>query len=186
MIRTARLAVALVAVWLAACTTIAPLGPGNGGETLSGRLALRIDASGNEPARALSAAFELRGDATQGALSLSTPLGSMLAQARWSAGEVVLSTPQGSRSYPDLSALTADAFGESVPVEAWFDWLRGRPWPAVASTPVASTGAGTTDTGGFEQLGWAVDLARLDAGAVSAIRRVPLPAVTVRIQLDKP
>jgi outer membrane lipoprotein LolB len=173
-----RLAAFATAFFLAACATVAPLGPNNGVDVLAGRLALRVDPSGNEPARAFSAAFELRGDARSGALGLSTPLGSMLAQARWSPGDVALTTPQGSRSYADLDGLTRDVLGESVPVEAWFDWLRGRPWGAAPST--TATGAI-----GFEQLGWQVDLARLEAGAVSATRRSPLPVVTVRIQLDR-
>ncbi len=174
-----RLAAGAAAFLLAGCATVAPLGPGNGAEALSGRLAVRVDAIGNEPARALSAAFELRGDARDGALALSTPLGSMLAQARWMPGDVVLTTPQGARRFADLDGLTREVLGESVPVEAWFDWLRGRPWPAAPSTAAA----GST---GFEQLGWQVDLARLGAGAVSATRRALQPVVTVRIQLDRP
>ncbi len=174
-----RLGIAATAFLLAACTTVTPLEPSLGVQALTGRLALKVEAQGQEPARAFSAAFELRGNPSQGALSLSTPLGSMLAQARWAAGEVVLTTPQGTRRYSDLSGLTADVLGESVPVEAWFDWLRGHPWAAAPSTP--SAGAA-----GFEQLGWQVDLARLDAGFVAASRRTPSPPVTVRIQLDQP
>jgi hypothetical protein len=77
----------------------------------------------------------------------------MLAQARWQPGSVVLVTPQGSRRFADLDALTREVLGESVPIEAWFDWLHGRPWPGAASTPQT---AGT----GFRQLGWTVDLSR--------------------------
>jgi outer membrane lipoprotein LolB len=136
----------------------------------------RVDALGSEPARSFSAAFDLRGDSRDGALGLSTPLGSMLAQARWSPSEVSLRTPQGARRFADLDSLTREVLGESVPVEAWFDWLRGRPWPAAPSTPRSA--------GGFEQLGWAVDVARLGDGRVVALREQPLPQVTVRIQLE--
>lgn len=173
-----RIAFAAAALAATGCATIAPLAPSNGAEALSGRMVLRVEASGAEPAHALTAAFDLRGDARTGALALSTPLGSMLAQARWSAAEVVLATPQGSRRFADLDGLTHEVLGESVPVEAWFDWLHGRPWPAAPSTTVP-TGSG------FEQLGWQVDLARVDAGAVVATRRTPGPVVTVRIQLDR-
>ena len=165
------------AIVVAGCASVAPLGPSTGSESISGRLALRVEAAGSEPARAFSAAFDLRGDAQSGALGLSTPLGGMLAQARWQHGEVVLMTPQGTRRFADLDALTREVLGESVPIEAWFDWLRGRPWRATASAP-------TTNSAGFEQLGWSVDLARFADGAVSATRLRPLPAVTVRIQLD--
>jgi outer membrane lipoprotein LolB len=179
MKRLAALAAAFVVGVLAnGCATVAPLGPAALGESLSGRLALKVEAIGSEPARAFSSSFDLRGDSQSGALGLSTPLGSMLAQARWSPGEVVLMTPQGTRRFADLDALTRETFGESVPVEAWFDWLRGRPWPAAPSTAAANVAA-------FEQLGWSVDLARFGEGAVSATRRLPEPAVTVRIQLDR-
>ncbi|MEO8925119.1 MAG: lipoprotein insertase outer membrane protein LolB [Caldimonas sp.] len=178
MKRRAALAVALAVTWLASgCASVAPLGPAAAGESLSGRLVIKVDALGSEPARAFSSTFDLRGDPQNGALGLSTPLGSMLAQARWAPGEVVLMTPQGTRRFADLDGLTRDVLGESVPVEAWFDWLRGRPWPAAPSTVVAGDS-------GFEQLGWSVDLARFAQGAVSATRQLQ-PTVTVRIQLDR-
>jgi len=168
----------VVALFISGCASVAPLAPAGAGESLSGRLALRVDANGMDPARAFSAAFDLRGSAQTGALALSTPLGSMLAQARWTPGEVVLITPQGTRRFADLDTLTREALGESVPIEAWFDWLRGRPWADAPSLPAAN---GT----GFEQLGWSVDLARFADGAVLATRAAPAPAVTVRIQLDR-
>jgi outer membrane lipoprotein LolB len=176
--RTACGAALVVALLASGCASVAPLAPAATGESLSGRLALRVDADGMTPARAFSAAFDLRGSARAGALGLSTPLGSMLAQARWTTGEVVLMTPQGTRRFADLEALTREALGESVPIEAWFDWLRGRPWADAPSRPAVS-GAG------FEQLGWSVDLARFSDGAILATRAAPAPAVTVRIQLDR-
>lgn len=164
------------ALVVAACTTVPPA-PSVGGEALSGRLALRVEASGNDAPRAFSAAFDLRGDSRAGTLGLATPLGSMLAEARWSPGEVVLITPQETRRFADLQALTREALGESVPIEAWFDWLRGRPWPGAPSET-----SGTTP--GFVQLGWQVDLANFAQGSVAATREWPAPAVTVRIRLD--
>jgi outer membrane lipoprotein LolB len=179
MKRRVAIAAALAGAMLASgCATVEPLGPAAAGESISGRLAIKVDAVGAEPAHAFSSAFDLRGDPRSGALALSTPLGSMLAQAHWAPGEVVLTTPQGTRRFADLDALTRDVLGESVPVEAWFDWLRGRPWPAAAST--------AANDGGFEQLGWSVDLARFADGAVSASRKPPRSRVTVRIQLDRP
>jgi outer membrane lipoprotein LolB len=174
----ARVAAPAAAVLLAAgCASVAL--PPIAGDTLSGRLALRVEAYGSEAPRAFSAAFDLRGDARVGALGLSTPLGSMLAEARWSPSEVVLTTPQGRRSFQSLDALTREALGESVPIEAWFDWLRGRPWPGAPSA------ASTTLPNGFEQLGWSVDLAAFGAGTVAATRAAPAPVVTVRIRLDR-
>ena len=104
----------------------------------------------------------------------------MLAEARWSPGEVVLVTPQGTRRFADLDALTREVLGESVPIEAWFDWLRGRPWPGAPSAPLDSRRAA-----GFRQLGWRVDLSRFAAGAVAAhARSRRRRSVTVRIRLD--
>jgi outer membrane lipoprotein LolB len=172
-----RLALAAGVLVLAACTTVTRAPPASPSETLSGRLSIRVDAEGATPARTLTAAFELNGGPRAGRLDLSTPLGSILAQARWEPGEVVLATPRGESRFADLDALTRQALGESVPVAALFDWLQGRPWPGAASTP-APAGAG------FAQLGWAVDLERFDDAWVTAKRDSP-PPVTVRIKIDR-
>jgi len=177
--------VAATLVATAACTTVPVLGPS--AESLSGRLTLRIAEFGMQPPRALSGAFDLRGDARAGTLGLSTPLGTTLALARWSPTEVVLTTPKGERAFASLDELTREALGESVPVAAWFDWLRGRPWPGApsAATPPAS-GSQTTAAAGFTQLGWNVDLSRFGEGDVVATRSEPAPAVSARIRLDRP
>jgi outer membrane lipoprotein LolB len=156
-----------------------PSAPPDTHDALSGRLALHVEGIGGAAPRAFSAAFDLRGDAERGTLGLSTPLGSMLAQARWSHAEVVLATPQETRSFASLDALTSEVLGESVPIEAWFDWLRGRPWPGAASETLPDLPQG------FAQLGWRVDLGRLAEGAVLATRTAPPPTVTVRIRLDR-
>jgi len=169
----------------AACTTVPPA-PSEASNVLSGRLALRVEPLANEAPRSVSAAFDLRGDSRAGSLGLSTPLGSMLAQARWSPAEVVLTTPRETRRFASLDALTREALGESVPIEAWFDWLRGRPWPGAPSTPLeaAPTPSSNPPTPGFRQLGWRVDLSQFGAGTIAAAREAPAPIVTVRIRLD--
>ena len=171
-----RLAAAALLLSAAGCATVRPPEPPvAGSDELAGRMSVRVDAEGNAPARSLSAAFELRGNADIGRLDLTTPLGSVLAQARWSPREVVLATPRGERTFPDLDALTREVLGESLPVAALFDWLRGRPWAGAPSTAGAA---------GFEQLGWSVDLAQFDQALVSARRGAP-PPVNVRIKLDR-
>jgi outer membrane lipoprotein LolB len=137
---------------LAGCASV-PRTAAPEGELLSGRLSVRVEADATSAARSLSAAFELRGDPRAGRLDLSTPLGSVLAQARWSPQRVVLATPRGETDFADLDALTREALGESIPVAALFDWLHGRPWPGAPS--VSSGGS----RGDFEQLGWSVSLA---------------------------
>ena len=68
-------------------------------------------------------------------------------------------------------------------MEAFFDWLHGRPWPGAPSQPLASP-SGAAPAASFTQLGWMVDTAQLAEGTVVAVRREPLPVVTVRIKLD--
>jgi outer membrane lipoprotein LolB len=148
-------------------------------EAISGRLSVHVDAAPGSEARNVSAAFELRGRPEAGALDLTTPLGTVMAQAHWSPGAVVLVTPNGERRFPDLASLTQDVLGESIPVEALYDWLRGRAWSgarSAAATPPAEKG--------FSQLGWKVSLARFDEGWVVA-QRDRLPAVVVRAKLDR-
>jgi len=161
---------------------------------LSGRLALRVEPVGSEAPRSVSAAFDLRGDSRAGTLGLSTPLGSMLAQARWSPAEVVLTTPRETRRFATLDELTREALGESVPIEAWFDWLRGRPWPGAPSVLAdvapaapaepANTASSSARVPSFRQLGWRVDLSQFSAGTIAATREAPAPVVMVRIRLD--
>lgn len=173
-----RAATALAAVVLAACAAVPRSTERPPGDSLSGRLALRVEAGAGVDARSMTATFELQGRPEAGELNLSTPLGTVLGQARWARGSVVLVTPQGSTSYPDLDALTREVLGESLPVAALFDWLKGRPWPGAPSR-AAPTGSG------FSQLGWQVNLAAFDDAAISAVREQP-PTVTVRVKLDRP
>jgi outer membrane lipoprotein LolB len=172
-------AAAALAAALAACA-VTPPSPGLPGETLSGRLALRVEAGAGTEARAVTAAFELQGRPDAGRLDLSTPLGTRLAQARWAPGSVVLVTPQGETAYPTLDDLTREVLGESLPVAALFDWLNGRPWSGAQSTPTSAPAER-----GFRQLGWVVNLAGFADATVAAVREQP-PTVTVRVKLDRP
>ena len=175
---TVRAAAGLVlAGALAGCASLAP--PSAAPVELTGRIVVSVAAGDGQPARSLNANFELRGGARDGALDLSTPLGSLVAQARWSPAGATLTTPQGRTAMPDLDTLAEQSLGERVPVAALFDWLRGRPWPGAPSVPA------TPPARGFEQLGWRVDLAQFDAALVTAQREAP-PAVTVRARLEAP
>jgi outer membrane lipoprotein LolB len=175
VIRTTAACLLLVVSLLGGCASVGQHAP-EGGETISGKLSVRVDASAGSPARNESGNFELKGSPDNGQLNLSTPLGTVLAQARWSGRRAWLSTPQGETAYPDLDALTQEMLGERLPVAALFDWLRGRPWAGAPSR---------TGPAGFQQLGWSVDLARFDQGWVSA-QRVQAPVVTVRARMDPP
>jgi len=165
---------------LGGCAT-QPHPPGeSAGDFFAGRMTVHVDAAPGSEARNVTAAFDLRGGPAQGRLDLSTPLGTVLAQARWAPGKVALVTSQGERVFRSLDELTREVLGESVPVAALFDWLQGRPWPGAPSAPVSSAAERS-----FQQLGWIVSLARFDEGLISA-RREQAPAVTVRAKLDRP
>jgi outer membrane lipoprotein LolB len=124
---------------LAGCASFAP--PAAAPVALTGRLAVSVEAFGAAPARSVNANFELRGGARDGALDLSTPLGSLVAQARWSSAGATLTTPQGTATLPDLDTLAEQSLGERVPVAALFDWLRGRPWPGAPCRAAGRDGA---------------------------------------------
>ena len=167
-----------VFVSLSGCSSLAPRAEQPLQMAVSGRLAVRVDPI--EPggtARSSSGSFELLGTPAAGELHLSTPLGTTVAVARWRPGDVSLQADGQTRRYHDLEQLTRDMIGESLPVEALFDWLRGRPWAGSASEPLPDGGAG------FLQLGWRVSLTQAGEGLIVATRSAP-PAVTVRAKVD--
>ena len=157
---------------LAACATLPP----PAAPDLAGRLAVNVAAHAGAPARSLATQFELRGNAQTGELHLTTPLGTTAAQARWRPGSAELVTTEGTRRFADLDTLAEELLGQALPLAALIDWLRGRPWPGAPSQAAA---------GGFEQLGWRIDLARFTEGWVLAAREHP-PALTVRARLERP
>lgn len=161
------------AALLQACATTPP--PAGGAPWTTGRLSLRADATAQQPAQSLSAAFELRGSGDAGELRLNSPLGTQLVAATWAPGQALLQTPEGERRFDSLEALSRQALGESLPLAALPDWLAARPWPAAAHTLNAD---------GFEQLGWLVVTTRFAEGWVTAQRGTP-PAVQLRVKLDR-
>ena len=142
---------------------------------LSGRLSVQVAGNAGGKASGGNGAFELTGQPAAGQLELSTPLGSLVARAVWRDGDVRLQTPEDERRYEDLDALTREMLGEAIPVAALFDWLQGRPWAQAANTPVS---------GGFEQLGWQIDLSHFPEGLIVATRRAD-PLVTLKARIDK-
>lgn len=156
---------------LAACASLSP----RHGDELSGRLAVNIEPYGAAPARNVTAAFELRGSPDQGELQLTSPLGTVMAQARWNGSEVLLITSDGQKRFPTLAALSQDVLGEALPLQVLFDWLRGRPWPDAPSRAEGGKG--------FVQLGWNVNLERRPEGWVTATRAAE-PVITVRAKLS--
>lgn len=168
---------AALSLALAACVAPAPRPAGSTeAPPLTGRLWVKVEASASAPAQSMGAAFELAGDERQGQLVLLSPLGTRLADARWSPGEVSLRTADGLQPYASLQDLAREALGEDVPLPALTHWLAGRPWPAAPAQATAI---------GFDQLGWSVDLSRwTDLAQVEARRAAP-PVVLVRARVDR-
>ncbi len=127
----------------------------------SGRLGLTI---ASEPQQSFSAGFSLSGDEQAGELSLTSPLGNILAAMQWQPGTAVLRQGEKEQRYKSLDDLVAHATGTPIPVRALFSWLRGQP-QAID--------------------GWQADLSALDNGRLFAQRRQPLPTVDLRLVLDR-
>lgn len=141
----------------------------------TGRLAVRVE---NDPQRSFSANFVLDGNGRAGQLTLSTALGTQVALARWLPGRVWLVNGDGTHEFQALSELSRETLGEEVPLEAFFHWLGGQPWPAAPSTAL------NNQAHGFSQLGWDVRLDRYSDGLIVAQRQLP-NAVSLRAKLDE-
>ena len=159
------------------------------GPVLAGRIAVRSEAAPGHDARSASGQFELRGSPEHGQLVLTSPIGTVVARARWSGPDSGLAQPAGpadieleadggTRRFDNFDDMTEAALGQSLPLAAMFDWLAGRPWP---HAPAVFDADRTT----FEQLGWRVDRSRYASdGLVAADRPLPPPALHVRVKLD--
>lgn len=163
---------ALAVLGLGGCAALRTTAPD--AEVLSGRLSLRIAGDGGQPARQWSAGFELKGRAERGELQLLSPLGTVVAQARWNAEAAELWAQGTAQRFASLPELARQALGEPVPLQALPDWLRGRVWDGAPHTAHAQ---------GFEQAGWRIDLAAQAQGLV-VIQRDAAPAVTLRALLE--
>ena len=133
-----------------------------------GRIAIRVD---TEPPQSLSGAFVINGNAQNGDLSLSTPLGSILAELSWTPQQAVLKANNETRRFESTDALLLQVTGTALPLAALFHWLAGRDTPAP---------------------GWQIDLTQMNQAdnqtsnqRLIAKRTAPLPAVELRVVLDK-
>ncbi len=147
---------------LAGCASpvAAPAGDAGSG-AWSGRLSLRIE---GESSQSFSALFDLRGAPRAGELTLTSPIGSTLAQLRWAPGEAVFRNGSQTRRYESVDALIEAATGAAIPVGALFAWLAGRD----------------------EQVpGWRPDLSQVAAGRLQATRESPAPRADLRIVFER-
>lgn len=143
---------------LAACATPPASAPED--NFWSGRLALNI---ASEPPQSVSAAFELRGSADEGELTLLSPLGQTVAVARWSPAGALLLQADQAQPYANMGELSEQLTGAALPIAALFQWLRGR----AANVP-----------------GWSADLSEHASGRIQAQRLSPPPRAELRIRLQ--
>ena len=130
-------------------------------EAWSGRLSLRVD---SQPVQTFSALFELRGMPQAGELTLTSPIGSTLAQLHWSPGEAMLKNGAKTQRFDSVDALIEAATGAAIPVGALFAWLAGR----------------------NERVpGWRPDLSRVGIGRLQATRESPEPRADLRIVFER-
>lgn len=115
------------------------------------------------PPQSLSATFELRGDADNGSLWLTSPLGTTLAESQWTPQGTLWRTPSETRHFASTNAMTLQLTGTTLPLAALFDWLQAR--------------ATRAD-------GWEAELQDLPLGRLRAQRLAPEPAAQLRIVLE--
>lgn len=184
----------LASALLTACATTgsdAPAAPAPSSQTtapragelsLSGRLSVRVDPEPGDDAqtpKAFSGSFEFSGRAEAGQLSLTSPLGSIVAMASWSPGQAELRTGSDRRLYADTTEMARQSLGYALSLPALISWINGQPDPDSPSTPLPAPQAG------FEQLGWTVDLAARGEGVIRIRRELPR-VVRVQVRLDAP
>ena len=152
MIKRALLGLFVLA-WLGACT-LPPQPPRDA--FWQGRMSLTVHQT---PVQHVSAAFELEGNATEGELTLFSPLGHASLVLRWSPGLAEWLQNGKTRSFASLSEMTQAATGTDLPLTALFEWLAGRDL-AVPGWTIERTGP---------------------TGPWSAKRHLPEPAVTLMV-----
>lgn len=125
-----------------------------------GRISVRVK---GEQAQSFSAQFTLQGDSTEGQLTLSTPLGSTVAQIRWSHEGALLLGQGEPRRFDTLDALTRALTGAALPIDGLFVWLKG---------------------GHMQATGWQVERADLAEGLLTARRDDTHASVELKLLLE--
>jgi outer membrane lipoprotein LolB len=153
-------------------------------QVLTGYMVVTVAQHGADPGRTLNAHFELRGRPQQGTLDLSTPLGSLLAQAHWGPEGAWLRSSRGETHFVNLEALTYQMLGDTLPLSALFDWLCGQPWGVAPYQALDASESNPNPRSGFTQMGWRIDLSRWTRSVVVATR-LKAPVVTMRVKLER-
>ena len=161
------LASLLFSFFIASCASKQGAGALNGLniDVWSGRISVRTTGAGFQTPQQFSVGFVLTGTATEGELSLDTPLGTTLAKARWAPGQAELTQGSTTQAYANIDDMTTALTGEPLPLAALFQWLQGE--------------ASTVN-------GWTPNLTQYAQGRISAIRQRPSGDTVIRVVLDQP
>lgn len=146
---------------------------------LQGQLSVKLQAFQDQAARGINLGFFFSGNPQGGQLDLMTPLGSQVAQVRWTEAGAWLQTDKGERLFTSLLDLSEQVLGEALPLSALMSWAQGRPDPAL---PAPSHITDQT----FEQSGWLIDTKDVSIGRVMAQRPTTdtQRGITMRVRLD--
>ena len=128
-----------------------------------GRLSIKVE---SETPQSLSGAFEIKGTAVRGELSVFSPIGSTVAQVAWTPTDATLIANNETKRFAHIDSLMQELTGTVLPLSALFDWLIAVPTPAE---------------------GWQVDLSQMqqtERPRLFAKRTTPLPAVELRVVLE--
>lgn len=171
---------------LSGCQTLPPHGAPTpqailAGHEWQGYFSVKLGPWGSVAAEGQSFTFYLRASQQEAQLDLMTPLGTQLAQVRWSPTGTWIRSSQGTESYSSLDDLSIHLLGETVPLKALPNWLDGQPSPDL---PAAQTLANRP---GFTQGGWTIDTQSLSDGYLQATRPETSTQrqITIKVRLER-
>ncbi|MES2090629.1 MAG: outer membrane lipoprotein LolB [Pseudomonadota bacterium] len=146
---------------------------------LQGQLSIKLEPFQGQEAKGVNLGFFFSGNTEGGQLDLMTPMGSQVAQVRWTREGAWLQTDQGERYFDSLPDLSEQVLGEPLPLSALMHWAKGRPAPDLpAPIDIAPTL--------FEQSGWRIDTKNVAIGRIMAQRAATSAqrGITMRVRLD--
>ncbi|MDE2400381.1 MAG: hypothetical protein KGL90_01775 [Burkholderiales bacterium] len=147
---------------------------------LQGQLNIKLQAFQDQDAKGINLGFFFNGTQNTGQLDLMTPMGSQVAQVRWTQAGAWVRDTQGEHYFATLGDLSEQVLGERLPLASLMHWVRGLPDPAL---PLATQ---TTDQS-FDQSGWHIDTQEVAIGRLNAQRPATQHqrGITMRVRLDR-
>lgn len=186
--RGAVVAIAVSALFLSACTTVAPrttetaVASADRPFAIDGRLSAKRGSDG------ASASFAWNHEPGRDRIDLASPFGQVLARVDGGTNRVVVERPGGAtETYPDWSTMTIALLGAPVPVDDLAFWIRGAAREGGAAS-VERDAIGRVQL--LRQQGWEIVYSYPDdaPGAMPSrvvLRRPDAEPVEVRVVVDR-